>query len=68
MILLNDGTKTNETRLGAIGSIQFAIEKSHVSGKPLLVIGGDTLLYDDFDVEKLTFESTSPMNWLVSGL
>ena len=26
MVLINDGTKSNETRLGAIGSIQFALD------------------------------------------
>ena len=25
VVLINDGTKSNETRLGAIGSIQFAL-------------------------------------------
>merc|ERR1711887_101613 len=27
VVLLNDGTRTNETRLGAIGSIQFALDR-----------------------------------------
>ena len=31
VILLNDGTQSNETRLGAIGSIQFAVNQ--IKGK-----------------------------------
>jgi dTDP-glucose pyrophosphorylase len=49
--LLNDGTKTNETRLGAIGSIKYALD--NVTGfrnRPLLVIGGDTLFFDNFSI------------------
>jgi NDP-sugar pyrophosphorylase family protein len=48
--ILNDGTKSNETRLGAIGSIQFAIKTGHLENEPLLVIGGDTLLDVNFDM------------------
>ena len=49
VLLLNDGTQSNETRLGAIGSIQFALDQiAGLREKPLLVIGGDTLFFDDF--------------------
>ncbi len=41
--VLDDGTKTNETRLGAVRDIQFAIEAIHPQGD-LLVIAGDNLL------------------------
>lgn len=52
MKILNDGSNSNENRLGAIGSIQFAVEKSKFGDKPLLVIGGDTLFFDDFSVRE----------------
>lgn len=40
--VLNDGTLTNETRLGAIGDINFVIEKENIKDD-ILVIGGDNL-------------------------
>lgn len=39
---INDGTLSNETRLGAIGDIYFVLENEKVSDD-LLVIGGDNL-------------------------
>lgn len=41
--VLDDGTETNETRLGAVRDIQFAIEKLNLN-EDLLVIAGDNLL------------------------
>ena len=41
--VLDDGTESNETRLGAVRDIQFAIEKLGLSDD-LLVIAGDNLL------------------------
>ena len=41
--VLDDGTSTNETRLGAVRDIQFAIEALGLDGD-LLVIAGDNLL------------------------
>lgn len=41
--VLDDGTETNETRLGAVRDIQFAIEKYNLTDD-LLVIAGDNLL------------------------
>ena len=41
--VLDDGTSTNETRLGAVRDIQFAIETLGLQGD-LLVIAGDNLL------------------------
>ncbi len=41
--ILDDGTETNETRLGAVKDIQFAIETKNLSDG-LLVIAGDNLL------------------------
>ena len=43
VIVLDDGTETNETRLGAVRDIQMAIEKC-VLDDDLLVIAGDNLL------------------------
>ncbi len=41
--VLDDGTESNETRLGAVRDIQFAIEKEKLDDD-LLVIAGDNLL------------------------
>lgn len=41
--VLDDGTSTNETRLGAVRDIQFAIDRLHLTDD-LLVIAGDNLL------------------------
>lgn len=41
--VLDDGTSTNETRLGAVRDIQFAIDSLHPDDD-LLVIAGDNLL------------------------
>lgn len=41
--ILDDGTESNDTRLGAVRDIQFAIEKLHLDDD-LLVIAGDNLL------------------------
>jgi len=45
--VFNDGTKTNETRLGAVGDMQFVIEKVNLNDD-LLVIAGDNLF--EFDL------------------
>jgi glucose-1-phosphate thymidylyltransferase len=39
----DDGTTTNETRLGAIGDIQFTVERGGLAGDDLLVVAGDNL-------------------------
>ena len=41
--VVDDGTMTNETRLGAVRDIQFAIEQLHLDDD-LLVMAGDNLL------------------------
>ena len=41
--ILDDGTMSNETRLGAVKDIQFAIEQLHLDDD-LLVMAGDNLL------------------------
>ncbi|HLG24976.1 MAG TPA: nucleotidyltransferase family protein [Candidatus Nanoarchaeia archaeon] len=40
--IYNDGTKTNEDRLGAIGDIQFALDSNQIDDD-ILVIAGDNL-------------------------
>jgi glucose-1-phosphate thymidylyltransferase len=39
----NDGTRSNEDRLGALGDIAFAIEQGGLGGDDLLVIAADNL-------------------------
>jgi glucose-1-phosphate thymidylyltransferase len=39
----DDGTRTNDDRLGAIGDIEFTIEQGSLAGDDLLVIAGDNL-------------------------
>ncbi|HKQ70117.1 MAG TPA: nucleotidyltransferase family protein [Polyangiaceae bacterium] len=39
----NDGTVSNEDRLGAIGDIRFTVEKGKLAGEDLLVTAGDNL-------------------------
>jgi glucose-1-phosphate thymidylyltransferase len=40
----NDGTTSNEDRLGAIGDMRFTIEQAGLEGEDLLVIAGDNLI------------------------
>lgn len=42
--VLNDGTTSNEDRLGAIGDVRFAIEEAGLKGEELLVVAGDNLI------------------------
>ena len=47
--VVDDGTESNETRLGAVRDVQFAIEKLQLDGE-MLVIAGDNVL--DFSLTK----------------
>ncbi len=47
--VVDDGTSTNETRLGAVCDIQFAIDKLHLDDD-MLVIAGDNVL--DFSLTR----------------
>lgn len=49
IIIVDDGTDTNETRLGAVKDIQYAIEKLNIDDD-ILVIAGDNVL--DFSLTK----------------
>ena len=44
MTVLDDGTTSNEDRLGAIGDIAFAIERGGLAGEDLLIVAGDNLI------------------------
>lgn len=46
--VLDDGTSTNEDRLGAIGDLALAVEHMGPSDEPVLVVAGDNLV--DFDL------------------
>lgn len=43
IVVHNDGTLTNEDRLGAIGDIRFTVERAGLQGDDLLIIAGDNL-------------------------
>jgi glucose-1-phosphate thymidylyltransferase len=44
VIVHDDGTTSNEDRLGAIGDIAFAIERGGLAGDDLLIVAGDNLI------------------------
>jgi glucose-1-phosphate thymidylyltransferase len=44
VIVHDDGTTSNEDRLGAIGDIAFALERAGLQGQDLLVVAGDNLI------------------------
>lgn len=54
--IVNDGSTTNDNRFGAIGDIRFALQyfpnelKQDISGQEVMIIGGDTLFSNDFDL------------------
>ena len=45
--IIDDGTSTNDTRLGAVRDLQFAIEKANVNDD-MLVVAADNLLFYSF--------------------
>jgi len=49
VLILNDGTESNRTRLGAIKDMEFALKSGSINDD-LLVVGGDNLF--DFDVKR----------------
>ena len=60
--VINDGTKSNETRLGAIGDIDFVLKKETIEDD-LLITGSDNLFdleiadFVKFGIEKKPFSS-----------
>lgn len=49
--VVNDGTKTNEDRLGSLGDIRFVIEQYSLQDQDLLVAAGDNIF--SFSLQKL---------------
>ncbi|XP_071477688.1 UTP--glucose-1-phosphate uridylyltransferase-like [Diadema antillarum] len=47
--LVSDGTTSNEDRIGAVGCIQLAVRDGNIADD-ILVIGGDTLFFEDFSL------------------
>jgi glucose-1-phosphate thymidylyltransferase len=43
LLVHDDGTSSNEDRLGAIGDLRFTVEEGRLQGDDLLVIAGDNL-------------------------
>ena len=43
ILVMDDGTSTNETRLGAVKDIQFAVEKADIK-EDVLILAGDNVL------------------------
>ncbi len=56
LIVMNDGTKTNEDRLGAVGDIKFAMDRAKIDDS-IIVLAGDNLFdFDLRDVVRLHIE------------
>ncbi|XP_050975617.1 uncharacterized protein zgc:136439 [Labeo rohita] len=51
--IINDGTRRNEDRHGAVACLQLTVKLCAVDDN-LLVIGGDTLFKEDFSLKKFT--------------
>ncbi|MEW5896699.1 MAG: sugar phosphate nucleotidyltransferase [Nanoarchaeota archaeon] len=50
--LVNNGRMSNETRLGAIADIALVVREKEIDDD-LLVVGGDTLFYPDFNLKEV---------------
>jgi len=46
--VVDDGTETNDTRLGAVCDLLFAMDKLHIDDDDLLVVAADNLLFFSF--------------------
>lgn len=57
--VLNDGARTNETRLGAIADLQLALTTfaGQIGTSDVLVLAGDTLFYDSFHLASFIEEA-----------
>ena len=55
----DDGTVSNDDRLGAIGDIQFAVERGDLAGDDLMIIAGDNL-FDFSLVDYAAFWRSKP--------
>lgn len=63
--IVNDGTSSNEDRLGSIGDIEFAIEQESIKDD-LLVVGGDNLF--DFNLDEYIHFAQSQRQAVTIGL
>jgi glucose-1-phosphate thymidylyltransferase len=45
--IINDGTTSNEDRLGSVGDIQYVLDHTRID-EDLMIIGGDNFVEDDF--------------------
>lgn len=50
--IINDGTVSNENRLGTVADLALAVRKKEIN-EDLLVIAGDTLFYPDVELSQL---------------
>lgn len=57
--ILNDGTESNENRLGSMGDIDFVLRKGAIN-EDLLVLGGDNLFNQGLDEFVQTAKNKSP--------
>ena len=55
--IISDGTKTNEQRRGALGSLRFAVDREGIRGN-VLVVGSDNFFDGDFQEVVDTFTKT----------
>jgi glucose-1-phosphate thymidylyltransferase len=61
--IINDGTTSNEDRLGSIGDIQFVLDHADIH-EDLMIIGGDNFVEDDFSNLVENFHK----KWTIIGL
>ncbi len=62
--VVDDGTDTNETRLGAIGDVAFTLQRfPELAGAPLFVLGGDNLV--DFQLQDLVTDFQSRLSSVI---
>jgi NDP-sugar pyrophosphorylase family protein len=59
--IVNDGTTSNDNRIGAIADIKLVIEKAKIDDD-LMILGGDTLFFEDFSLDAVakTFLGARP--------
>jgi glucose-1-phosphate thymidylyltransferase len=68
--LLNNGTKSNDTRKGSVGDLQFALDSfPELKSQDLLVIASDTLFLKDFSLNNFvhSFEMSGTKPVLVTA-
>jgi glucose-1-phosphate thymidylyltransferase len=58
-IVQDDGSRSNDERLGAIGGIRFVVERAGLAGEDLLVAAGDNL-FDFSLLDLVAFWRTKP--------